>query len=185
MKDTLRLILFLECNMHCSYCCNEIPEVSKKFVKKKFRDIDFTQYVNICITGGEPFLKKDILYQVLDKLPADKNKFIYTNGTLIDDIDLVALFGVVRRRNLKCINIGLHLIQQLKSIINVEEYLPVRFMLQDIKKELYMAEYPNRLNESNIKTWKVNDCEMPNEDWVLLDLEEDYEYLNFGSGDYL
>lgn len=183
MKDTLRLILFTECNMHCSYCCNEIPEVNTRFEKKKFRDIDFSKYENICITGGEPFLKKDILYQVLDKLPDAVNKYIYTNGTLIDDVDMVALYGLALRRNLKCINIGLHLIQQLRNIINIEEYLPVRFMLQDIKKELFLAEYPDRLNEANIKTWTVNECTMPNEDWVLLDLEDDMDYLNYYSAE--
>lgn len=183
MKDTLRLILFLECNMHCSYCCNEIPDISKQFVKKQFRDINFNQYKNICITGGEPFLNKDLLYEVIDKLPEGKNLYIYTNGTLIDDSDLFVLYRMTKNNELKCLNIGLHLIQQLRNIINVEEYLPVRFMLQDIKKELFLAEYPDRLNEANIKTWTVNECTMPNEDWVLLDLEEDMDYLNYYSAE--
>ena len=34
---TLRLLLFWECNLTCSYCCNEIPEVREGIlpIKKK------------------------------------------------------------------------------------------------------------------------------------------------------
>lgn len=33
MKKTLRLIITLDCNLSCSYCCNKLSEVNSKIVK--------------------------------------------------------------------------------------------------------------------------------------------------------
>lgn len=163
--DTIRLILFLQCNMRCSYCCNEQEQFNSQFQKKKFDEIDFNLYKNVCISGGEPFLYKDRLYHALRKIPTDKNIFIYTNGIFINAFDLAELSDF---KNIKCFNVGLHHINQLKAVIAIDTIFPTRFMLQDIYKEKFLQAYPDRLNDSNIKTWKLNDCNMPNEDWVLL-----------------
>ena len=34
MKKTLRLLLTLDCNLSCQYCCNKISEVNSRFIKK-------------------------------------------------------------------------------------------------------------------------------------------------------
>lgn len=91
MIDTIRIIMFLECNMNCSYCCNKNEEFNSQFNRKSFSEIDFSLYKNICITGGEPFLHKGKLFSILNKIPLDKNIYIYTNGTLIDDSDISRL----------------------------------------------------------------------------------------------
>jgi hypothetical protein len=41
-------------------------------------------------------------------------------------------------------------------------------MLQDINKEAFFERYWDRLTEKNTKLYKLNDCQMDNEDWVLL-----------------
>ena len=165
MKDTLRLILFLECNMSCSYCCNNIKKIRSRFVEKTLSEIGFTIYKNVCITGGEPFLDKRLLYLVLNSIPEFKNVYIYTNGLLInwEDVHLLRKLG-----NIKGINIGLHTTQQLKKIIHLEKYLPVRFMMNETLKNKFIKTYPERLTKDNVNTWKLNECEMPNEDWILL-----------------
>jgi molybdenum cofactor biosynthesis enzyme MoaA len=56
--DTIRLILTLDCNLKCSYCCNKLESVYSRFVKKSIDEIDFSRYRNVCLTGGEPFLYK-------------------------------------------------------------------------------------------------------------------------------
>jgi molybdenum cofactor biosynthesis enzyme MoaA len=151
--------------MSCSYCCNEIPEVRSRFVEKKFNEIDFNKYENICITGGEPFLDKRFLYVIINSISEFKKVYIYTNGLLIDwdDIYLLTKFD-----NIKGINIGLHTIQQLKRIKPVERFLPVRFMMNEDMKQSFLKVYKHRLNDKNIKTWKMNECDLPNEDWILL-----------------
>jgi molybdenum cofactor biosynthesis enzyme MoaA len=77
MINTVRIILFLKCNMRCSYCCNKKEKFNSQFQEKEFCEIDFSLYKNICLTGGEPFLYKNKLFSVLKKVPLDKNVYIY------------------------------------------------------------------------------------------------------------
>ena len=151
--------------MSCSYCCNNIKKIRSRFIEKTLSEIDFTKYKNVCITGGEPFLAKVLLYSVLFKIPEFKNIYLYTNGILIDWPDVFTLKSF---DNLKGVNIGLHTIPQLKRIIHLEKYLPVRFMMNETLKNKFIKTYPERLTKDNVNTWKLNECEMPNEDWILL-----------------
>lgn len=164
MKDTIRLILFTECNLSCHYCCNEQEQFNSQFVTKSFNEIDFSKYKNVCITGGEPFLNRDLLYAVLDCIPKSKNIFLYTNGLLIDMYDVRHL----QKYNIKSVNIGLHYSSQLAEIIYLDSLLPVRYSIQLEKMGVFYSMHYPRLNEKNTKAWKLNDCNMPNEDWVLL-----------------
>ncbi len=158
--------MFLECNMNCSYCCNKNEKFNSQFNKKSFSEIDFSLYENICITGGEPFLDKEKLFSLLEKIPLHKNVYIYTNGTLINDSDITLLS---KYKNLKCLNIGIHTLQQLDSVNeDIEKKLPVRFMARDIHCERLLKKYPQRLNTNNLKSWSMDKCDMPNEEWVLL-----------------
>ena len=167
MIDTIRLVLFLDCNMHCSYCCNKQEQFSSQFKRMKFEEIDFSKYKNVCISGGEPFLNKfKILYNVLNKIPQDKNIYIYTNGTKISAYDIWHLKQI---KNLKCINIGIHTPKQLSKITTIETELPVRFMIPTHLKAKVLKTYQARLMPCNIKIFKINECDMPNEDWVLLE----------------
>lgn len=172
MVDTIRLILFKECNMKCSYCCNEQDQFNSQFQEKSLAEINWHKYKNVCFTGGEPFLHKDILYWALgwvegyeDFFHDYKKKYIYTNGLLMDEVDVKLL----NESPIDCVNIGLHTIDQLKRINpKVYQEMPVRFMVQDSKYEEFLKEYPTILNKDNTKQWKLNECNMPNEDWVLL-----------------
>lgn len=169
MIDTLRLILFKECNLRCYYCCNEQTQFNSKFVEKSFDEIDFALYKNVCLTGGEPFLNKILLYSVMDKIPNELNIYIYTNGIPINlsDIDKLKTYS-----NLKCLNVGLHFYNQCAYINpQLEKHLPIRWMIQDIKIKGMMEYFPHRFKYGKIKLWKLNDCFMPNEDWVILSRE--------------
>ncbi|MCA0447673.1 MAG: radical SAM protein [Bacteroidetes bacterium] len=167
MKDLLRLILFTECNLSCSYCCNENPAVNSKFEKKLLHEINFLEYKNICLTGGEPFLNFEILLEVLLEIPKGIPVYIYTNGLLINEnyCDILSDFC-----NIGALNVGLHHVNQIKSINPIiDEVFNVRYLIQDIRRDEFIRENPSRLNSINTKTWTLDACEMPNEDWVLLD----------------
>lgn len=169
MKDTVRIIMFLECNFKCSYCCNEKEKFSSQFVEMYFSQIDFSKYSAVCISGGEPFFRKNEMYEVLDRIPRELPIFLYTNGFLITDQDLLLL----RKYNIKCVNIGVHGVNQPKFINkDLERFLPVRWQAQDKNREKLLAMYPERITEENSKFWKMDDCERINEDWILL---KDYE----------
>ena len=82
--DTLRLLLFWECNLSCDYCCNDIPEVRASIKQISAENIEAKKYENICISGGEPFINPDIVLSVAEAFH-DKDVFIYSNGLLLTD----------------------------------------------------------------------------------------------------
>lgn len=85
----------------------------------------------------------------------------------INDSDIARLKAY---KNLTCVNIGLHTFRQLSAINkHIENALPVRFMVQDKNYDLLLESYPERLNSNNTKQWKLNECNMPNEEWVFLE----------------
>ena len=63
--DTLRILVSLKCNLHCSYCCNEQWSIAKKFEGCTLNEIDFAPYKNVCISGGEPLLFVNRVFEVL------------------------------------------------------------------------------------------------------------------------
>lgn len=161
MKKTLRLIITLECNLSCIYCCNKLPEVNSKFIKKKLEDIDFNEYEAVCITGGEPLLRRDLMDQVLVRTDINIPVYLYTNGLLIQNRDCWV----------NGINIGIHYKSQIKEILeNFPRLLlkpTIKLYVQDIHKEEYLLNIPDKY----IKTWTMNDCfnNIETEDWVLLE----------------
>lgn len=87
------------CNMACNYCftnfhpCHEIitKEVYEKSIDDFLNQIDGNS-AGIVITGGEPLLYKDIVFNIIEyvnnacKYKGISCKFlIYTNGTLVDE----------------------------------------------------------------------------------------------------
>lgn len=65
MKDTLRLLITWECNLKCTYCCNEIPSVREGIEEIVFVDYvaSLKNYSILCVSGGEPFLDKKLLFR--------------------------------------------------------------------------------------------------------------------------
>jgi molybdenum cofactor biosynthesis enzyme MoaA len=166
MKDTLRLLLTWTCNLTCSYCCNEIPEVResiKPMSMKEFQNLDYSKYDNICISGGEPFLNIGKLYYTLFKIPYNKDIYIYSNGIMITQKHL----DIIKQMhpNVKGINIGLHYTNSFDKLINKFKHEPlIRFHVEDIYKELITRRY----KDINFKFWHRNDCEMNNEEIRIL-----------------
>lgn len=157
---TLRLLLFWECNLTCSYCCNEIPEVREGILPIKKEEIDFTKYDNVYLSGGEPFLQPELVFEMLSIIPNDV--YIYTNGIKINkDIE-----GKLSNfKNLKGLNIGLHYPKTFNKLIGKLNNNPlVRFHAEDIYENKLKNEFPH----STFKFWKRNDCEMSNEDIRIL-----------------
>lgn len=82
------------CNLRCKYCYQNKSENEISFDNiKKLIDKEIEQkrdYVVITFYGGEPLLKKNLIYKTVEyiKSKKSKTKFYYgitTNGTLIDD----------------------------------------------------------------------------------------------------
>lgn len=163
--DTVRIILFLDCNLLCPYCCNQIPEYRSRFQERVIDEIDFGKYRNVVITGGEPFLHKGWLYSTLAAVPVGKAIYMNTNGILINDEDVEWL----RRFNVKGVTIGLHfLMQPAKLNPRLPMFIPVRYRCWEKTVPAFLEMWPGVLDKDNLRGFEMNKCDMPNEDWVLL-----------------
>ena len=91
----LTLHLTDNCNMDCTYCIREkCPKDMSEEVLYKACDLAFSrgQRAGICFFGGEPLLKKDLIYKALDycdeKSRETAMRFdckMTTNGSLLDE----------------------------------------------------------------------------------------------------
>ncbi len=91
----LTLHLTENCNMDCSYCIREkCPRDMTEEVLYKACDLAFSRGHNagLCFFGGEPLLKKDLIYKALDYCEEKSLKTgirfdckMTTNGTLLDE----------------------------------------------------------------------------------------------------
>ena len=91
----LTLHLTDNCNMDCSYCIREkCPKDMSEEVLFKACDLAFSKgtRAGLCFFGGEPLLKKDLIYKALDycEKKAEETGIRFdckmtTNGTLLDE----------------------------------------------------------------------------------------------------
>jgi len=86
-----------QCNLHCLHCgspseeVNHGDELTTKEIIGAFdeiaHDFDMSQFRHINITGGEPFIREDLLdvLQTISRWPFYRNIDIQTNGVYIAD----------------------------------------------------------------------------------------------------
>lgn len=84
------------CNLRCSYCYYfdnpgvEYSELPAEEWLAFFAELGRAAVMDVCLAGGEPFLRKD-LPRLLEGIKSNRMRFsILSNGTLIDDT--IALF---------------------------------------------------------------------------------------------
>lgn len=87
---TLYLSVTGRCNLHCRHCyvtdSNKISEPALYQIEYLFKESKLYGIDNVKITGGEPFIRNDVL-GILELLKSNglKLKAICSNGTLIND----------------------------------------------------------------------------------------------------
>jgi len=85
MPLTVAVEVTQRCNLQCEYCCvggmdcNDLPTVEWKRIFKELTD---NKILNVEITGGEPFVRKD-LFELIDVIKDGCQFSIKTNATLI------------------------------------------------------------------------------------------------------
>lgn len=94
-------IRFYGCMCHCRFCDTPLNHYEKYSPLEAYYEIKrFTQgFHSLCITGGEPLLNADFLWEFLKLVKYDGIKtYLETNGILadqlerlIDDIDIIAM----------------------------------------------------------------------------------------------
>ena len=93
-----------KCNLRCTYCgyFSGPGDVDRDLPKEEwlefFEELNRCAVLNVCISGGEPFLRKDI-EELIAGIVANRMRFnILSNGTLITD-DLAAFLASTGRCN--------------------------------------------------------------------------------------
>lgn len=101
----MRLAVTDRCNLRCQYC---MPECGIEFTSRSAL-MSYEEMLRLCrivseqgiskvrITGGEPFVRKDLMHFLTDlvALPTIEKVNITSNGTLLEDkIDALARLGI-------------------------------------------------------------------------------------------
>lgn len=94
------LNLTQQCNLRCVYCIaevvapshaatGELSDAEMLALVDRLIDVKVFRFV---LTGGEPFVRRPLLYQILDRVTASRHALLFTNGTLIsrEDVDRLA-----------------------------------------------------------------------------------------------
>lgn len=184
-----RIALTLDCNIKCKYCCMKNPEILNTFTKISYKNLiehlvsNISEYQDLNLTGGEPFTYFASLYILMNniqslidiksdllKTPINTNMYVFTNGLLVEDYQLMALN---RFENFKGLNLSWHYKKlSFERVKELSEMTSVRLFIQDIKnntkiqKKCQDAKIPIRL-------WTKDDCSTNlEEDRFLISLNQ-------------
>jgi SynChlorMet cassette radical SAM/SPASM protein ScmE len=90
------------CNLRCKYCSHftSAGDVNHDLPKEEwlrfFEELNRCSVMNVCLSGGEPFYRKD-LKELIEGIVHNRMRFnILSNGTLITD-DIVSFLASTRR----------------------------------------------------------------------------------------
>jgi len=126
----LRILLTLRCNMNCSYCYlrsgkiyreESKDEISFEQIKKIIDEMLKNGSYILDLSGGEPFLRKDILEII--KYASDRIPFIYilTNGIALADENLVKKISKIVKNKAVVIQISLDSANAKNSLRSEDE----------------------------------------------------------------
>jgi 7-carboxy-7-deazaguanine synthase len=140
-------IRFSGCNLRCKwflqgkeYICDTPyssfnPEKNLKTIEEVLKEVEKFEKFNfyhVVITGGEPFLQKDALKELCNKLK-EKNKFITieTNGTIFYEVtaDFISLSPKLKSSNNEKKTID---IDTLNKFIDYYNFLQFKFVVNEL-----------------------------------------------------
>ena len=115
------------CNLHCRHCYMESPsgrygETSFENTIKIIEEFERANVIQVSLTGGEPFMRKDIL-EIIGLL-AEKNILlsqIYSNGLLISEEHLyeIKMHGFLPTFQISFDGVGTH--DQMRGLEGIEQ----------------------------------------------------------------
>lgn len=101
---SLDIEITTKCNLRCSYCSHfDSPGETETDLPTEewlqfFNELKECSVIDVCLTGGEPFLRKDII-QLIEGIIANRMRFSFlSNGILIND-DIASFLKSTRRCN--------------------------------------------------------------------------------------
>ncbi|ODS30213.1 MAG: hypothetical protein SCARUB_04682 [Candidatus Scalindua rubra] len=120
------------CNLRCSYCdttyaYKEGREMTLRTIIKKIQGY---KCKNICITGGEPLLQKEVVNLIIYLKIMKYRIFVETNGSL--DINILPK-NVIRILDIKCPDSGMNEKMDWKNIERLSGNDEIKFIISSKK----------------------------------------------------
>ncbi|MEF8848107.1 MAG: radical SAM protein [Candidatus Thermoplasmatota archaeon] len=126
------------CNLRCEYCDTKYAYYQGKNMEIKEIEDKISKYPckNICITGGEPLLQKDIT-ELITKLTTKKySMLIETNGS--KDIKKIKQFEpLIISLDIKCPSSKMHKKMKLKNIDLLTSRDQIKFIVKNEEDYIY------------------------------------------------
>lgn len=120
------------CNLRCSYCDTTYAyeEGINMSVNEIVKEIEGYACKNVCITGGEPLLQKNV-YKLINLLKTKSYKiFVETNGAM--NIDLLP-GNIIRIMDVKCPDSGMNKEMDWRNLERLRGDDEVKFVMSSKK----------------------------------------------------
>lgn len=166
-----RIILTTKCNLNCSYCCNEYPEIQEQFkVVKDLDDIDFGRYTSVALTGGEPLMLEldelvNIVNRVRAKIGPENKIYLYTNMTLWNSKHSDALEHIIDGVSLGLHEVDYKLLWNVALIASI--LIPIKIRVWEKLADKKLRKFCNE-HWLPLVEWKMDECDVENEDRYII-----------------
>ena len=175
-KPHLRLAVMNDCNLACIYCraggegvvCKEV--MSKDEIIKTLRIASKAGYSYLKITGGEPFIRKDLV-EILEYASKKLIVDVSTNASLIND----EIVNKLNKIDLKMIHVSLdgnkeeH--EAVRGNLTYERTINGLKALKKSKNKVRIGSVIHAMNESNLENL-VNDSINIGADEIIFSIME-------------
>jgi len=161
----LRLVLFEECHRDCGGCCNKDWDLKKLPVCRDFRGYDL-----IMLTGGEPMLRPNIVYGIIEEIRTQTKAPIYLYTALLKDRK--ALGNILDQ--IDGVTVTLHTQEDVATFMEFDNYYVGRPKMSyrlNIFKGVGPVVCLPRWNVKDDIVW-IKDCPLPDGETLMrLDIE--------------
>ena len=161
-----RVAITTKCNLKCSYCCMEYPEIQETFTKvdNMYDIFEYKNYDVFAVTGGEPTLYPKLLQDVMSDIKMNTNARIHlwTNG-----IKPYPEFVIANREIIDGINISVHEGSwNYTRWTQLHEIMPIRLHVWDGLSNSRLREFCKTQNIL-LKEWKMDECDIDENRFLL------------------
>ena len=169
MNKFCRILIDLNCNYQCPYCCNKLPGMIDRFIDIKageFSDM-ISKYEAVCLSGGEPLMPRNISFTTVlacECKRQNKKLYIYSNLHFLPSRYLLSVADGW--------SVGFHPTQTTVDDFLIRIHRMVALGAKGVKV-MVEKDKLHLLNELlgfvEVKTWEMDKCDKTNiEDWYKI-----------------
>ena len=153
-QKKLRLLLFEDCNRKCNGCCNNDWDLKNLPICGFFRGYDL-----VMLTGGEPMLYPDVIYDAVNRIQEQTEApiILYT-ALLADKTELARILDKIAG-----VTVTLHTTADITPFLEFDRYYVGRgdkSLRLNVFEEVGPVSCSARWNVKSGITW-IKDCPLP------------------------